>query len=97
MTAPTTKEALSDLAARIEDALARFDRLAFLVAQGGTGRISYNVEAAAEATGYSPATIRGAITKGDLIARGLTDTKQARPVIEHDELVAWLRALPIKR
>jgi len=54
-------------------------------------KLAYTIAEAAEAVGYSQKTIRRAIASNDLIARYGTGTK---PVIEADELRAWLRSRP---
>jgi AraC-like DNA-binding protein len=53
-------------------------------------KLAYNLEEAAEATGYSVSTLRIAIRRHDLIAR-YANTK---PVILPEELLDWLRSLP---
>lgn len=53
-------------------------------------KLAYNLEEAAEATGYSTSTLRIAIRRNDLIAR-YANTK---PVILAEELLDWLRSLP---
>jgi excisionase family DNA binding protein len=53
-------------------------------------KVSYSIEEAAEATGYSTDTIRRALRNNDLTAR-YANTK---PVILATELREWLEALP---
>jgi hypothetical protein len=53
-------------------------------------KLAYNLEEAAEATGYSVSTLRIAIRRHDLLAR-YANTK---PIILADELQDWLRSLP---
>ncbi|ALE91797.1 hypothetical protein AOC05_04820 [Arthrobacter alpinus] len=52
--------------------------------------LAYNLEEAAEATGYSVGTLRIAIRRNDLLAR-YANTKA---IILADELQEWLRSLP---
>ena len=52
--------------------------------------ISYSIEGAAEATGYSTDTIRRALRNSDMPAR----YANSKPVILATELVEWLTALP---
>lgn len=53
-------------------------------------KVSYSIEEAAEATGYSTDTIRRALRNSDLTAR-YANTK---PVILATELTEWLESLP---
>jgi len=53
-------------------------------------KVSYSIEEAAEATGYSTDTIRRALRNNDMTAR-YANTK---PVILATELTDWLEALP---
>lgn len=53
-------------------------------------KLAYSFEEAAEATGYSVATIRTAVRNHDLIAR----YANSKPVIRTCELDDWLRSLP---
>ena len=53
-------------------------------------KVSYSIEEAAEATGYSTDTIRRALRNNDLTAR-YANTK---PVILATELTDWLSSLP---
>jgi hypothetical protein len=52
-------------------------------------KLAYNLEEAAEATGYSTSTLRIAIRRHDLVAR----YANAKPVILGEELLDWLRSL----
>jgi hypothetical protein len=54
-------------------------------------RISYSPVHAADTTGRTRSRIFGAIRKGELTAR--KDGKAT--VIEHDELVRWVRTFPV--
>lgn len=53
-------------------------------------KLAYNLEEAAEATGYSVSTLRTAIRRNDLLAR-YANTKA---IILADELLDWLKSLP---
>lgn len=53
-------------------------------------KLSYSIEQAAEATGYSQTVIRRALTRGDLSAR----YANRKPVILASELQDWLTSLP---
>ncbi|MDQ0849158.1 hypothetical protein QFZ65_001096 [Arthrobacter sp. B3I9] len=53
-------------------------------------KLAFNLEEAAEATGYSTGTLQIAIRRHDLLAR-YANTK---PVILAEELLDWLRSLP---
>lgn len=52
--------------------------------------LSYSITVAAERVGVSTKTLSRAIDRGDLIARYVG----RKPLIERDELQAWLRSLP---
>jgi hypothetical protein len=54
------------------------------------GKLAFNFEEAAEATGYSVDTIRRAVRNNELTAR-YANTK---PIVLVSELTAWLEALP---
>lgn len=56
-------------------------------------KLAYSIKEAAEACGVSVDTIRRAITANDLIARYPT----SRPVVDADELRAWLASKPTER
>ena len=53
-------------------------------------KLAYTFAEAAEATGYSIDVIRRAVRTKDLPAKYGT----ARPVIRHEDLVAWVDAMP---
>lgn len=53
-------------------------------------KVSYSIEEAAEATGYSTDTIRKALRNSDMTAR----YANSKPVILATELQEWLEALP---
>ena len=53
-------------------------------------KLSYSIEEAAEATGYSTDTIRRALRSSDLVAR----YANSKPTILATELQGWLEALP---
>lgn len=53
-------------------------------------KLAYNLDEAAEATGYSASTLRIAIRRNDLVAR-YANTK---PILLAEELLDWLRSLP---
>lgn len=53
-------------------------------------KLAYNLEEAAQATGYSVTTFRTAIRRHDLLAR----YANSKPIILADELQDWLRSLP---
>lgn len=53
-------------------------------------KIAYTYEQAADQVGYSERTIRQAVKDGNLIAR----FANSKGVIEHEELLAWVKALP---
>lgn len=55
-----------------------------------TQKIAYTYEEAAEQVGYSERTIRQEVRDGRIVAR-FANTKG---VIEHEELVAWVKSLP---
>ena len=55
-----------------------------------TEPLSVTFARAAEITGHSVATIRRAVDKGELTARFRT----TKPVIEWDELQAWIHTAP---
>lgn len=55
-------------------------------------KLAYNLEEAAEQTGYSVRTLQRHIKDGNLIAR-YANTKC---VITHDALTEWLEALPME-
>jgi len=52
--------------------------------------IAYSVEAAAAAVGYSEATIRLAIQRGELAPR----YANSKAIVLHDDLHAWVHSLP---
>lgn len=54
--------------------------------------LSYTLEGAAEATGYGLSTIKRAIAAGDLTRR----YANSKPVILSEDLLGWLRSLPIE-
>ncbi|SEE18317.1 hypothetical protein SAMN04489740_0831 [Arthrobacter alpinus] len=53
-------------------------------------KLAYNLEEAAEATGYSVSTLRISMRRNDLIA----SYANSKPVILADELRDWLKSLP---
>ena len=53
-------------------------------------KLAYTLEEAAARVGCSLALIRGQIANNYLLVRYIN----SKPVIEHEELVAWLRNLP---
>jgi hypothetical protein len=53
-------------------------------------KISFSIEEAAEASGYSTDTIRRAIRNSDLTAR----YANSKPVVLASELTSWLESLP---
>jgi hypothetical protein len=55
-----------------------------------SAKLSYSIEEAAAATGYSTDTIRKALRTNDLTAR-YANTK---PVILASELISWLESKP---
>lgn len=55
-----------------------------------TQKLAYNIEEAAEATGYSVDTIRRAIRNHELVAR----YANSKPVVLVSELTEWLESLP---
>lgn len=55
-----------------------------------TQKIAYTYEQAAEQVGYSERTIRQAVKDGNLRA-SFANTKG---VIQHEELVEWVKSLP---
>ena len=59
-------------------------------------RISHDLDSAAEATDISRREIQRAIERGDLTAR-YVGQKATKPVIFHDDLVAWVLSLPTER
>lgn len=59
---------------------------------GSPAPLAYTIEDAAKACGYSRETIRHAINRGDLTRR-YANTK---PVILSEDLLGWLRTLPIE-
>ena len=54
--------------------------------------LSYSLEGAAEATGYSLSTIKRAISAGDLTPR----YANRRPTLLAEDLLGWLRTLPVE-
>lgn len=54
--------------------------------------LSYSLEGAAEATGYSLSTIKRAISAGDLTPR----YANRRPVILRSDLEGWLHSLDVE-
>jgi len=57
-------------------------------------RISYNLDEAAAAVGFSVKTLRRAIATGDLIAHRATGAKNSKHVVLADDLRAWIEAMP---
>ncbi|MDQ0117460.1 hypothetical protein J2T22_000630 [Pseudarthrobacter defluvii] len=55
-----------------------------------TRKIAYSIDEAAARVGVSKELLRAQIAHSYLVARYVN----SKPVIEHDELVAWLRNLP---
>ena len=55
-----------------------------------TRKLAYSLDEAAAKVGVSGDLLRAQIRQDNLIARYIN----SKPVIEHDELVAWLRNLP---
>ncbi|MCU1440004.1 MAG: hypothetical protein JWP85_1001 [Rhodoglobus sp.] len=55
--------------------------------------IAYSINDAARAIGQSVPTIKRAIAKGDLTPR----YPNSKPIILHEDLLAWARALPVER
>ena len=53
-------------------------------------KLAYSYQEAAEAVGVSAATLRRHVNNGDLAVRYIG----SKPVIQADELRAWLDALP---
>lgn len=53
-------------------------------------KLSYSIDEAAEATGYSSDSIRRAIRNNDLVAR----YANSKPVLLASELNDWLASLP---
>lgn len=53
-------------------------------------KLAYNIQEAADATGYSTDTIRRAIRNNDLTVR----YANSKPIILTEELLGWLRSLP---
>jgi len=53
-------------------------------------KLSYSIDEAAEATGYSTDSIRRAIRNSDLVAR----YANSKPIILAAELTNWLASLP---
>ena len=53
-------------------------------------KLSYSIEEAAEATGYSTDTIRKAIRNSDLSVK----YANSKPVVLASELESWLTSLP---
>lgn len=59
-----------------------------------TAPIGYSMAGAARSLGHeSISAIRKAIDRGDLTPR----YANARPIILHDDLMAWVRSLPVDR
>lgn len=59
---------------------------------GTPAPLAYTIEDAATACGYSRETIRRAINAGDLTRR----YANSKPVILSEDLLGWLRTLPIE-
>ena len=53
-------------------------------------KLAYTIDEAAWRTGVSPDLIRGQIAYGYLAPRYVN----SKPIIPHDELIAWLNSLP---
>lgn len=58
-----------------------------------TMKIALTITEAAEAVGVSDTVIRAAIKRGDIPVRYPT----SRPVIDVDDLSAWVKSLPTER
>lgn len=58
-----------------------------------TVKLSLDYEGAAEATGYSPDTIRRAVDNSEMVAR----FANSKPVIQVKELERWLESLPTEK
>jgi len=58
-----------------------------------TDKIAYTYAQAAEATGVGETRIKEAVRNGELTVR----YPSSKPIIEHDELLAWVHALPTER
>lgn len=63
------------------------------IAHSGPSRVSYTLDEAATATGISISSIRRAQAEGALRFHYVT----AKPVILHDELIAWIQSAPTER
>lgn len=55
--------------------------------------VSYSLDGAAAATGLSRASLQRAINRGDLVARYYG----TKPLLQRDELLAWIESLPSER
>jgi hypothetical protein len=58
------------------------------------GRLSYSPREAAAVTGIPVGVIQKAYLSGDLVAYRRSPR---RPVIFHDDLIAWIKAAPTER
>lgn len=56
--------------------------------------VSYDLEAAAKACGYSVKTLRGAIAAGSLIAHRASTAANSKLVVRVADLDAWIESLP---
>lgn len=56
--------------------------------------VSFNLEDAASACGYSVKTLRGAIAAGSLIAHRASKAPNSKLVIRVADLDAWVESLP---
>ena len=58
-----------------------------------TSPISYRIPEAAAAVGVSEWTLNEALKRGDITRR----YPDSRPLIGHDDLVAWFESLPVDK
>lgn len=56
--------------------------------------VSFNLEDAAKACGYSVKTLRGAIASNSLIAHRASEASNSKLVIRVADLDAWIESLP---
>jgi len=56
--------------------------------------VSYELDEAAKASGFSPKALRDAITAGDLIAHRASNARNSKLVIRPADLDAYIESLP---
>lgn len=59
----------------------------------GPNPIAYRITAAADAVGISESSLKKILDRGDIAPR----YPDSRPLIGHEELVAWFESLPVDK